>query len=454
MKPSSSTSNVGLAGPLFTDAAVATAVDDHAFVRAMLAAEAALALSAADCDLLPRDVATAIAATCDSLSVDIDELGSASVSAGNPVVPLVRLIGAAVPEDAKPWVHVGATSQDIIDTALMLISKTSCQVIVRRLAAAADVCASNADRHRDTVMVARTLGQQAAPTTFGRKAAGWLVGLDEAAARLTEVCDERLAVQLGGPVGTLAALGNDGQAVVAAYAERLGLKPPLLPWHTDRQRVLDLAAALGGAAAAVGKIATDIVLMAQTEIGEARLAAGGGSSSLPHKHNPIDAILVRAGAVQVPGLVATLFATSTPDNERATGSWHGEWQPWRELLNVVGGMASRTADLLPGLQIDADRMQANLDAGGGLVMAESVAARLTGTIGRSAAHELVTGCVDLAATSGQPFADVLAADPTVTAHLDPVALARALDPAAWLGSSEAMVDKALQEHRLRYGAAT
>jgi 3-carboxy-cis,cis-muconate cycloisomerase len=392
MKPSSSTSRDSLTAPLFGDVAVDSAVSDVAFVTAMVNAEAALALAAADVGVIPSQSAAAIAAACGDLEVDIDALGRESVSAGNPVVPLVRLISAAVSEEAKPWVHHGATSQDIIDTALMVMSKQSVAAILVQLRAAADTCAALSDDHRDTLMVARTLGQQAAPTTFGRKSAGWLAALCEATDRLATVCNDRLAAQLGGPVGTLAAFGGQGDAVVAAYAERLGLQPAPLPWHTDRQRVLDLAAALGAAAATAAKIATDLVLLAQSEVGEVTLAAAGGSSSMPHKHNPIDPILVLAGAARVPGLIATLFAAAAPEHERATGAWHSEWQPWRELLSLTGGIASRTSILLAGVGVDVERMRANL------------------------------------------------------AQLDATALG-ALDPASWLGSSATMIDRALATHR-------
>jgi 3-carboxy-cis,cis-muconate cycloisomerase len=447
MKLSSSTSSGGLTGPLFGDPAVDAAVDDAAFVRAMLEAEAALALASADVGVLPQGAASAIAATCGQLDVDLDALGRASVSSGNPVVPLVRLIGDATEGDAGTWVHHGATSQDIIDTALMLMSQHAGARIVDRLWAAADACATLAADHRGTLMVARTLGQQAAPTTFGRKAAGWLLALSDATDRLAVVCRDRLAAQLGGPVGTLAAFGADGERVAAAYAHRLGLGRPVLPWHTDRLRVLDLAAALGSVAAVADKIATDVLLMAQSEVGEVSLAVSGGSSSMPHKHNPVDAVLVRAGTARVPGLVATLFAAAAPEHERATGAWHSEWQPWRELLSVAGGVANRTADLLEGLRVDATRMRANLAVTGGLVMAESVAARLAGPLGRTAAHDLVARCVELAGTTGRPFADVLAADPDVTAHLDRDAISAALDPTSWLGSSATMVDRALESYR-------
>jgi 3-carboxy-cis,cis-muconate cycloisomerase len=454
MKLSSSTYSGGLTGPLFGDPVVDAAVDDDAFVRAMLDAEAALTLSAADIGAIPAASASAIAAACAGLEVDIVALGRAAESSGNPVVPLVGLIAAATDGDGAGWVHHGATSQDIIDTALMLMSKRAGMTILDHLAAAADTCASLAEAHRDTLMVARTLGQQAAPTTFGRKSAAWLVALSDGSDRLAEVCRDRLAVQLGGPVGTLAAFSDNGEELVTAFADRLGLRAPTLPWHTDRQRVIELAAALGAASTAAHKVATDVLLMAQSEVGEVSLTAAGGSSSMPHKHNPVDAVLVCAGAARVPGLVATLFAAGAPEHERATGAWHSEWQPWRELVSVVGGVAARVAKLLGGLQIDAVRMRENLAATGGLVMADSVATRLAGVLGRTAAHDVVARCANTAASTGQPFAKVLEADPDVSAHLDREAISAALDPTAWLGSTSTMIDRALAAHRDRQQATS
>jgi 3-carboxy-cis,cis-muconate cycloisomerase len=377
MKPSSSTSDGGgLTGYLFGYPPVDTAVGDRAFVQAMLAAEAALARAAATVGAFPTESAEAIAAACDALDVDVDALGRDSVSSGNPVVPLVQLLRAAVPDDIARWVHYGATSQDIIDTALMLMSKAAGAIVLERLTAAADSCARLADEHRYTMMIARTLGQQAAPTTFGRKAAGWLSGLDAATARLSAVCDERLAAQLGGPVGTLASFGTDGADVVASYATALGLQPTPLPWHTDRSRVLDLTAALGTAVAAAGKIAVDVTLLAQSEIAEVSTAAPGGSSSMPHKRNPTAAILITAGAARAPGLIATMYAAASPEHERAIGAWHSEWETWRELLRVAGGVADRCAILLDGLQVAPARMRTNFDAASGALLSDSIAEQL------------------------------------------------------------------------------
>lgn len=450
MKPSSSTSDL-LGAPLFGTPDVDAALSDEAVVAAMLESEAALAAAAAEVGVLPAEAAEAIARTCRELRVDPAELGREGARAGNPVPALVRRVVDAVPEIARPWVHHGATSQDILDTALMLAAKRAAGLVIARLDDCGDACAVLAETHRDSLMVGRTLGQQAAPTTFGRKVAGWLVAFDDAAARLARVRDERLAVQLGGAVGTLAALGVDGGRVVEAFAQRLALCAPPLPWHTDRSRVLDLATAFAVAGSVADKVAGDIVLMSLTEVGELSPADGGGSSALPHKRNPVDAVLVRAAGRRLPGLLSTLVAAADQEHERASGGWHAEWAPLVEMLRLVGGMTTRTARMLTGLSVHTDRMRANLDHGDGLVMAEAVAARLAPAVGRTAAHDLVARCAEVASASGVPFHEVLLADADVTAHLGREDVSAALDPREWLGTAGAMVDRAVEAHRRRRG---
>ncbi|WP_349876372.1 3-carboxy-cis,cis-muconate cycloisomerase [Micromonospora sp. HUAS YX12] len=442
MRPSSSPSD-GLLGGLSGDPGVDAQLTDRALLQAMLDAEAALAGAAADCGVTPRPAAEAIAAQCHADRYDAAELGREAENAGNPVVPLVRSLTAAVPEEARAWVHLGATSQDILDTALVLVTVRAVGPLLGHLDAAAAAAARLAATYRDTVMVGRTLGQQAAPTTFGLKAAGWLVGLVEAGSRLRQV-RAALPAQLGGAVGTLAALGPAGPAVAERYAERLSLAASPLPWHTRRQPVLDLAAALGGLLAATGKVALDVGLLAQTEVGE--VAEGGadrgGSSAMPHKRNPVDSVLVTAAARRAPGLVGTIFAAAGQEHERAAGAWHAEWEPLLDLLHVAGGAAARTARMLDGLEVRPDRMRANLDATGGLVLAEAVAARLARALGRSGAHDVVAR-----ATRRPPLRDALLADPDVRAHLSEPELGEALDPHGWLGSAGLFVDRALAAYR-------
>lgn len=331
----------------------------------MLEAEAALAGALGETGLIPADAAERIARACRELDVDADALGAAAAESGTPVVPLVQAISAVVPDSDAEYVHLGATSQDIVDTAMMLVVSGSLQEIRLRLEGCADAVAALASTHRRTVMAGRTLLQQAAPTTFGALAAGWLSGLDSALDRLADIRENRLAVQLGGAVGTLASLEDRGLAVLAAYAAALGLSEPVVPWHTERSRVAEVASALGEAAGVAGKVARDVVLLAQNELGEVREAhrpGKGVSSSMPHKRNPVMAVTVSALALQAPGLVATLLGSMAHELQRAAGAWQAEWATLADLLDVVHGAASSLADCLSGLEVDVERMRTNLDA--------------------------------------------------------------------------------------------
>ncbi|TNH30877.1 3-carboxy-cis,cis-muconate cycloisomerase [Micromonospora orduensis] len=438
MRPSSSPSD-GLLGGLSGAPDVDAQLSDPAVLQAMLDVEAALARATADAGIVPVPAAEAIAEQCRAERYDPAALGRAADATGNPVVPLVGELTAAVPEHARAWVHSGATSQDVLDTALVLVAVRALGPLLAHLDVAVEAAARLADANRDTVMVARTLGQQAAPSTFGLKAAGWLTGLVQARDRLRQARAAQPA-QLGGAVGTLAAFGPAGAEVTERFAAHLGLPPSSLPWHTRRQPWLDLAAALGGLLVAAGKIALDVGLLAQNEVGE--VAEGGtgrgGSSAMPHKRNPVDSILVTAAARRGPGLVATLFATAVQEHERAAGGWHAEWEPLLDLLHVTGGATARCARMLTGLQVRPERMRENLDATDGLLLAEAVAARLAPAVGRRVAHDLVTR-----AAAEPSFRAALLADPEVRAHLSDTELAEALEPYRWLGSAGRFVDRAL-----------
>jgi 3-carboxy-cis,cis-muconate cycloisomerase len=438
----------GLLSGLSGTPAVAAELSDDALLRAMLDAERALTTAAADAGVVPRPAAEAIAEHCRPDLFDPAELGRAAEAAGNPVVPLVRELTAAVPAEARPWVHFGATSQDILDTALALVLGRAVGPMLAALEAAADEAARLAGQHRDTVLVARTLGQQATPTTFGLKAANWLLGLRDARTRLL-VARAALPVQLGGAAGTLAGLGAAGPEVADRMAARLGLAVSPLPWHTRRQPLLDLSAALGAVLVATGKVALDVGLLAQTEVGEVAEGGGpgrGGSSAMPHKRNPVDSVLVAAAARRGPGLVATMYAAASQEHERAAGGWHAEWEPVIELTRIAGGAAARTHRILGGLQVDAARMRANLAATGGLVLAEAVSARLAPLIGRARAHDAVGRAVRAAGRAAS-FRDALLDDPEISTHLAAADIDAALDPANWLGSAGRLVDRALATHR-------
>jgi 3-carboxy-cis,cis-muconate cycloisomerase len=419
---------------------VRAAVADDAWLQALLDAEAALAGALADVGLATPDEASAVAAACVAERYDAAALGRDAAATGNPVPPLVAALRAEVERTspgAAAIVHRGATSQDVADTAAMLVVARALPVLCGDLRGAADAAAALAAEHRDTVMAGRTLLQQAVPTTFGLKAAGWMSALDAATAPLRAY---KPAAQLGGAAGTLASVHPHGPALTSAYARRLGLAEPVLPWHTDRTRVGALASALGAAAGAVAKAAGDVVLLAQTEVGEVREATGGGSSAMPHKQNPVAAISARACAGRAAGLVATLLTAMAHEHERAAGAWHAEWLPLRDLLVTVGSAAAWLRASLERLEVDAVRMRANLDATGGRLLAERVAAALAPPLDRAAVHEAVA---EAAADRERPFAEALAAHPLLAGHLDVAGAEALLDPTAYTGSAPELVDRAL-----------
>ncbi|WP_300019181.1 lyase family protein [Pseudonocardia sp.] len=344
--------------PLFGASGVASRLDDAAWVAALLAVEVALAQSAAAHGVIPATHAAAIAAA--SPDLDPAALGLASVEGGNPVIPLVRALRAAVGPQVAPSVHPGATSQDVMDTAAALLTGWAGEVVLDDLRGAADAAAALAAAHRDTPMIARTLGQHALPTTFGLVAAGWCAGLDRARTRLAALLAAQ-PVQVGGPAGTLDGLPA---AVVTDLAGRLGLADPGVPWHAERSRIGELAAALGVAAGTCAKPATDVVALAG--VGEVSEAAPGDSSSMPHKRNPIAAVTARGAARRAPGLVAVLLAAMDGEHQRAAGAWHAEWETRADLLRATGGAGARLRVCLTGLQVHPDRMAEPLGASAGV----------------------------------------------------------------------------------------
>lgn len=349
--------------PIFGCSPVVAATDDRALLGALCEAEAALARACAAVGLIDVGIASEITAVCvEAGRAEPGDYGDRGVAGGNPVIPLVadlrERVGARAGTRAAAAVHLGATSQDIIDTALMLVSSRAIGIALTDFAAAAGACTRLAREHRATPMAARTLLQLAAPTTFGAVAAGWGEGLHRAARRL-ETARTELPVQLGGAAGTMSAFHPKGFEVLDAFADALELARPAAPWHTERTVVTSLAGALGTAAAAVAKAATDVVLLAQSEVAEVSEAAPGGSSALPHKRNPIAAVTARAAAAQAPGLVATVLAAA-PELQRGAGPWHAEWPALLGLLRAVGGAAARLRVSLTGLRAHPDAMRHNL----------------------------------------------------------------------------------------------
>jgi 3-carboxy-cis,cis-muconate cycloisomerase len=442
--------------------------DDGAWLRAMLAAEAALARALERAGLAPAGAGAAVtAAAARAEDFDIAELSLSSALTGNPVPGLARALTRLVADQAaRSAVHHGATSQDIMDTAAMLLARDAIDAALASLSRAAAAAARLADAHRGSLMIGRTLLQQAVPITFGLVAAEWLAGLDAAITGLASVRDTRLAAQFGGAAGTLASLGADGPRVRMLFARELGLADPPLPWHTERLRIIDVATAMARVTATLGKVARDVTLLAQTEVAEVSEGSGatggaglpaaegggatprrGGSSAMPNKNNPVAAVAILGCARQVPGLLATLVASAEQEHQRAAGAWHAEWQPLGHLLELGVSAAAWASDLLENLQVDTARMAANLAAAGGFPLAERVTALLRDALGGPRAHDLVASAAARSASSGVPLGDVLLAAPELDAagltHAD---IEQALDPAAYLGAANTFITAALTAH--------
>jgi 3-carboxy-cis,cis-muconate cycloisomerase len=472
----------GLFGGVFARGGVEA--DDTAWLQAMLDAEAGLARALERAGLAPAGSGEAVTATAKADNFDPNELGELAALTGNPVPGLARALARRVPQTAVSAVHRGATSQDILDTAAMLLAKRAIDVMLADLAQVAEAAADLAEAHRASIMIGRTLLQQAVPVTFGLVAAGWLTSVDEAREGLAAVRSGRLAVQFGGAAGTLASLGEAGQQVAALLAEELGLAQPVLPWHTDRLRIIDLGVALARVTAALGKIARDVTLLAQAEIGEisegsassAGPAGGGtpaargadqrgpdpqaaaasprrgGSSAMPQKRNPVASIAILGCTRQVPGLLGILVSNSEHELQRAAGAWHAEWEPLAALLRLTGSASSWAAELLPGLVVDTSRMAANLAATKGLPLAEHVSSLLAGVLGGAQAHDLVAEAGARAVGAGLPLRDVLLAVPKLeerlsAAGITPEQIDSALEPAGYLGATDAFITAALEAHR-------
>lgn len=350
--------DTGLLGPVWAGTRAAEVTSDRAWLQALLDAEAALARAQADLGLIPGAAAEAITRAARAEAYDLGELAVRSRGAGNPVVAMVEELRRA----AGDQVHQGATSQDIVDTAAMLVAARTREIILADLDRALEAMAGIAEEHRDTPAAGRTLGRQAVPITFGLKSAGWLLAGLAARRRLAGV---RLVVQFGGAAGTLAGYGDRALELLTRYAHETGLEEPALPWHTDRSVIVELGEALAAVTGALGKVATDVVLLAQSEVGEVAEPAAPGrgvSSTMAHKRNPILATMIRSAALQTPGLVSVLLtAQAGAAHERPAGEWHAEWQPLRDCLRLTGGATETAAELLTGLEIFPECMRAHLD---------------------------------------------------------------------------------------------
>ena len=440
---------------LFTTPEMAAVFSAEAHVRRMLDFEAALARAEARAGLIPPAAADAITASCRVELFDVAALYREAALAGTPAIPLVRLLAEQVAGDVGKFVHWGATSQDAIDTALVLQMRDGLDLLVAQLLEVCEGCAALAARHRGTLMAGRTLLQQALPITFGLKAARWLALAARQVRILRERREQSLALQFGGAAGTLAALDQAGLRVAELLAEELWLPLPDLPWHAERDRIAMIAAALGISAGAMAKIAGDIILLAQTEVAEASEASApgkGGSSAMPHKRNPVDAVAAQAAARLAIAAVPVVLAGLAQEHERAAGGWQAEWVAVPDLFRATAGAVARTRGAVRGLQVDPDRMRANLDLGGGLSMAESLTMALAAHVGRTEAQRIVRETCGRALAAGSTLRQAALDDPQVRAALSPDAIDRALDPAGYLGSADALIERALESYREIQGA--
>lgn len=438
-----------LLDPLFGTGAVDAVFADQARLQGMLDFEAALARAEGRLGLIPERAVAVIEAACDARRFDLEVLGREAAAAGNPAIPMVKALTArvkAADPEASRYVHWGATSQDAMDTGLVLQLRTAIGYLQGDLARLAGALAALARDHRRTPLAGRTWLQQALPTTLGRKAAGWLDAVTRQRARLGELLPRLMVVQFGGAAGTLAALGGRGMDVAAALAAELQLGAPALPWHAERDRVVEFGCWCGLTVGTVAKIARDISLMMQTEIAEAFEPSGhgrGGSSTMPHKRNPVAAAVVLSAAHRAPGLVATLVGAMPQEHERGLGGWHAEWMALPDLVRLTAGALNVTADTVAGLELRPGKMRANLDVTDGLLMAEAVMMALADRMGRLVAHERVEAACKRAVADGRPLRDVLADEADIAGAVDLDAL---FDPLGYVGSVDAMIDAALARH--------
>jgi 3-carboxy-cis,cis-muconate cycloisomerase len=436
-----------LLGPLFATDAMRAVFSDRARIAAMLRMEAALARAEARLGLVPDALAPAIAAIGPD-AFDLPEIGDQTVLSGVPTIPFVKAVQQKLPKELEPFFHKGATTQDIADTALVLQMRAAFALIARDLDAVLDRFAELAREHRSTPCVGRTYGQHAAPLTFGYKVAVWAVGIAEAAERLPSLCERTLTASLGGPVGTLAGLGDKGPAVAEAFAEELGLAAAPIAWHSLRARMAETGAWLAILMGALAKMATDVAHLASTEVGELAepfVPGRGGSSAMPHKRNPVSATVILSAHMAAKAHVATLLDAMAAAHERPAGAWHAEWHALPQLFGLASGSLQEARGLSDGLVVKAERMRRNIDATAGLLFADVVAARLAPSLGRERAHRLLEQAAGRVRTSGSSLAEVLRTDPELSRDVPAEILASAFDPTPAVDAAAPWVDRALDE---------
>ena len=436
----------------FTADSMAEVFCDSGRLQGMLDFEAGLVRAQARVGLIPQAAVAPIAQACLASLYDVDALGVAIATAGNSAIPLVKALGKLIASEdagAERYVHLGATSQDVMDTGLVLQLRRALALIESDLARLGDILAAQAQRYAAVPLAGRTWLQHATPVTLGMKIAGWLGAVTRSRQRLAQLKPRLLVLQFGGASGTLAALGEQAMPVAEALADELQLTLPEQPWHTQRDRLVEFAAVLGLIAGSLGKLGRDISLLMQTEAAEVfepSAPGKGGSSTMPHKRNPVGAAVLIGAATRVPGLVSTMFSAMPQEHERSLGLWHAEWETLPEICRLVSGALQQALLVSEGLEVDPERMGKNLDLTQGLVLAEAVSSVLAQRLGRETAHHLLEHCCKRAVTEQRHLRAVLADEPQVTAELSAAELDRLLDPAHYLGHACTWVARAVAEH--------
>jgi len=449
---------MSLLDSLFRSPAVDDILSDKSFVQAMLDFEASLAQAESRLGLIPSTASAAIASKCRAELFDLGAIGEFAAVAGNLAIPLVKQLTALVAQrdkEAARFVHWGATSQDVIDTARVLQLRQALDLISRDLDGLVEPLGRMAQKYRGTLMAGRTWMQQALPITLGVKIAGWLDALVRHSTRLKETCERCLALQFGGAAGTLAALGQRGTDVASFLAAELKLGLPEIPWHSHRDRMAEVATTLGLCTGTIGKIARDISLHMQTEVGEMFEPAAegrGGSSTLPHKRNPVAASVLLATAARVPSLVSTMLAAMVQEDERGLGGWQAEWETLPEIVGLAAGAVHHLSVVLPALEIDAEHMKRNLNLTDGLLFAEAVSMALAEKIGKAAAHDLVQAACMRAIKEKRGLRPILSGDPRINAHLTATDFDRLFDPHNYLGAADEFVYRVVAASRARIPA--
>jgi len=442
-----------LLDPLFRWRALDETFSDRARVQRMLDFEAALARAEARVEVIPRAASVAIEKKCRAELIDLSSLAESAALAGNLAIPLVKQLTALVAQDDREsarFVHWGATSQDAIDTGFILQLQEALDLICKDLSRLSNTSAELTSKFRTTPLAARTWMQHALPTTFGFKTAGWLDALNRHRRRFSEMQRRTRVLQFGGAVGTLAALHGKGLDVAQALAQELHLGLPDIPWHSHRDRIAEVATTFGLLTGTLGKIARDISLHAQTEVGELSepAAAGrGGSSTMPHKRNPVTAAVVLSAAARVPALVSTLLSAMVQEDERGLGGWHAEWESLPEIIMLSGGALHHLAETLPGLAIDSEKMHENLSLTNGLIFAEAVTMALGSKIGRLQAHQLVEAACQRALAERKDLRAILAQDREIARLLSSADLDQLFDPRRYMGAAELLIDRVLSSHQ-------